>query len=394
MQQLINHINESLLKANHQKSIGCKSDLNFDHLKIASESFMRLSEYINGILKSNIKDNNLVLQLRITLEFSLFQANECLYGFLFRKLELDNSLKAAQNANYHINNLLKIIETKYNEADKVVKDYIDKGRINWELESLTIKVKLVEPIAKKAIVEKDYVKALDYYKKMSDLVDEINEFIKKNEVDLVLKRTELGNYYSSKAGIANTLSAIYINKSSYEDYWFEILEQFLDALKYLKLALENNPEQDKFKNGITTITGNIKMLLTENKSKWFEYMVYFNHDKNLELIMRQTDNENYKMLNAKLEIEKDKTKRFILNFGLLISIFLILSYALFQIAKSEIPGYRFLLLIFALPIIFIVIGAFALRSTESLKEENFLKLIKLALKINIKGLKTLSEKNQ
>ena len=61
---------------------------------------------------------------------------------------------------------------------------------------------------------------------MSDLVDEINEFIKKNEVDLVLKRTELGNYYSSKAGIANTLSAIYINKSSYEDYWFEILEQF------------------------------------------------------------------------------------------------------------------------------------------------------------------------
>lgn len=394
MQQIINHINESLLKANEEKSIGCKSDLNFEHLNIASESYKNLSEYIKGILESNITDNNLVLQLRITLEFCLFQANECLYGFLFRKQEFDNSLKAAEEANYHIENLLKIIETSYNEANKVAKDYIDRGRINWKLESLTIKVKLVEPIARKAVEEKDYVKALDYYKKMSDLDDKIYEFITNNEVDLVLKRTELGNYYSSKAGTANTLSAIYVLKCSYEDYWFEILEQFLYALKYLKLALDNNPEQDKFKNGIIAITDNIKLLLTENKAKWFEYMVYFNNDKNLELIMRQTDNENYKMLNAKLEIEKDKPKRFILTFGLLISIFLILTYALFQIAKSEIPGYRFLILIFALPIIFTVIGAFALRSTESLKEENFLKLMKLAFKINIKGLKTFSEKTE
>ena len=392
MQQMINHINESLLKANEEKSIGCRSDSNFEHLKIASESYNNLSEYIKEILESNTEDSNQDLQLKITQEFCLFQANECLFGFLFRKKEFDNSLKAAEEANYHIENLLKIIDSSYNEANEVAKDYIERGRINWKLESLTIKVKLIEPIARKAVEEKDYVRALDYYKKMSDLNDRIYEFITNNEVDLVLKRTELGNYYSSKAGTANTLSAIYVSKSGYEDYWLEILEQFLYVLKYLKLALNNNPEQDKFKEGILAVTDNTKLLLTENKSKWFEYMVYFNNDINLELIMRQTDNENYKMLNAKLEIEKDKPKRFILTFGFLISLFLILTYALFQIAKSEIPGYRFLILIFALPLIFTVIGAFALRSTESLKEENFLKLMKLAFKINIKGLKIFSDK--
>jgi hypothetical protein len=391
---MINHINESLLKANKEKSLGCKSDSDFGHLKIASESYKNLSDYLKEILESNALDSNLNLQLTITQEFCLFQANECLSGFLFRKQEFDNSLKAAEDANSHIENLLRIIDSRYNEANEVAKDYIDRGRVNWKLEALTIKVKLLEPIARKAVEEKDFVRALDYYKKTNDLNDGIFEFITNNEVDLVLKRTELGNYYSSKAGTANTLSAIYVLKSGYEDYWLEILEQFLYVLKYLKLALKNNPEQDKFKEGIEAVTDNTKILLTENKAKWFEYMVYFNNDRNLELIMRQTDNENYKMLNAKLEIEKDKPKHFILTFGFLISLFLILTYVLFQVAKSEIPGYRFLILIFALPLIFTVIGAFALRSTESLKEENFLKLMKLAFKINIKGLKIFSDKTQ
>ena len=394
MQEKINHINKALINANHEKSVGCKSNDNVEHLKIASEHYNNLSNYIKEILDSDLGDDNINLQLIITQEFCLFEANECLYGFLFRKRENDGSLKAAEKANYHIKNLLTIIESNYEKANASAKNYIDRGKTNWVLSSLTIKVKLIEPIARKALEDNNYVRALDYYKKISDLNDDVYKYISNNEVDLVLKRTELGNYYSSKAGTANTLSAIFVSKGTYEDYWIEILEQFLHVLKYLKLALNNNPEQDKFKDGIAAVTDNIKLLLIENKAKWFEYMIFFNNDKNLELIMRQTDNENYKMINAKLEIENDKPKRFILTFGLLISLFLILAYALFQIAKSEIPGYRFLILIFALPLIFTVIGAFALRSTESLKEENFLKLMKLAFKINIKGLKIFSDKTQ
>lgn len=394
MQDKILHINNSLIKANEEKSVACKSDSNLDFFKTASESYNELAKFIQEIINTNEISTSLHFQLTITIEFSLFESNECFYGFLFRKKQYDDALKIAEQANKHIENLLSLVESGYETVDVIAKNYIDRGKIDWKLSSLTIKIKLLEPIARKSMEEKDFVKALDYYNKINDLHEVIHNYIITNEVDLVLKRTELGNYYSAKAGTANSLSAIFVMKSGFEDYFIEILEQFLFVLKYLKLALLNNPEQDKFKIGINSVTDNIRVLLSENKKKWFEYIIYFKHNKNLELIMRQTDNDNYKMSSAKLELEKDKTKRFILTFGYLISLFLILTYVFFQIAISQILWYRFLVLIFALPLLFTIIGAFALRSTESLKEENFLKLMKLAFKINIKGLKIFSSKEK
>ena len=110
--------------------------------------------------------------------------------------------------------------------------------------------------------------------------------------------------------------------------------------------------------------------------------------------MKKTDTDLYKMESAKLEIEKNKPKQILLTFSFYFSFFLILLYALFQIAISEIVWYRFLVLIIALPVFFTVIGAFALRTTDSLKEENFIELIKLAFKTNISGLKILTRKEK
>jgi hypothetical protein len=63
-----------------------------------------------------------------------------------------------------------------------------------------------------------------------------------------------------------------------------------------------------------------------------------------------------------------------------------------QIGTSKMSWYTFLGVIFVLPIIVTVIGAFILRSTNALKEENFIKLMTLALKINFQGLKALTGK--
>ncbi|HRE76952.1 MAG TPA: hypothetical protein PLL09_03915 [Flavobacterium sp.] len=392
MHNTIDQINKLHEKALEEKRIACKSDLSVENFKTASVYYNDLVNYINEVIALNVDDVNLNLQLTITKEYGLFQVNECLYGFLFRKGKYDRALEIARLANDHIQKLLKIIELNYDTANEKAKDYIDRGKIDWKLSSLTIKIKLLEPIARKSMQEEKFVNALDHYKKINDLHEINHRYIMENEVDLVLKRTELGNYYSAKAGVANSLGAIYVLKSGDQDYFIEILEQFMNVIQFLKLAQNNNPEQDKFKDGIIAVTNSIKVLLNENKNKWFEYIIYFKNDKTLELIMRQTDNENYKMLNAKLEIEKDKPKRIILTFGFLLCFFLIIAHTIFQIAVSEINWFRFIILIFALPLFFTVIGAFALRSTESLKEENFLKLMKLAFKINVKGLKIFSEK--
>ncbi len=106
----------------------------------------------------------------------------------------------------------------------------------------------------------------------------------------------------------------------------------------------------------------------------------------------ETSNELYKRQSAKFEIEKDKTKRFLLVGLFWVIVMFCVTYILISIATSNISWYRFIAIMFGFPLVITIIGAFILRTTDSLKEENFIKLMTLALKINLQGLRTLSSK--
>ena len=242
--------------------------------------------------------------------------------------------------------------------------------------------------------EADYVSAFDSYKKMESLQEKAHKYVEESDLPEVFKRTERGNYFANKASTAMTYAGIYIKKSVKNNYDVDIIKQFLIALVNIKKAQENNPEQDRYKEGSETTINNIKNILVKNKNNWFDYLNRLDNDNDLIKIMKETDNDLYKMESAKLEIEENKPKQLLLTFSFYFSFFLILMYALFQIAISEIIWYRFLALIIALPVFFTIIGAFALRSTDSLKEENFLELMKLAFKTNISGLKILTKKGE
>ena len=109
--------------------------------------------------------------------------------------------------------------------------------------------------------------------------------------------------------------------------------------------------------------------------------------------MQQTDNDLYKRQKAKIELENDSLKRIIISGGFWFGIFIGLGYFLLQLASSDISWYRFLAVIFFLPLFFIIVGAFTLKTTNSLKEENFIRLMELTLKMSFKGLKALSDKD-
>jgi uncharacterized protein YqhQ len=94
-----------------------------------------------------------------------------------------------------------------------------------------------------------------------------------------------------------------------------------------------------------------------------------------------------------IELEKDNTKRFLLMGGFWTLLLFCIVYLLLQIATINISWFRFISVMFGLPIVATVFGAFILRTTNSLKEENFIKLMTLALKINFQGLRILSRKD-
>jgi hypothetical protein len=381
MEEKISRVNEYYNQGLQAKDIARRSDENLEQYKISAENYEQAAHLIDEILQETESSKlNFVTQTKALREYYLFEANECRYAFDYKRNLFDTAKDFADTARQHIENALQIIEDNYSRLNDETKRFLDKMKSNWTLCINTIPIRQLEPVAKKSMIDKDYITALDSYRQMGELQDNVHDYVINSQLPEVYKRTEKGNYFASKASIAMSLAGVYTAKSSNNDYQKEILEQFLFALDYIKQAQEINPEQDKYKEGKDTTIENIKAVLFENKGKWFEYLTEFNNNKNLTSIMQQTDNDFFKLQNAKLEIEKNKPKQLILTFGFMFSLFIGLGYFLFQVALSEVSWYRFLGLILALPVFFTVIGAFALRATDSLKEENFLKLMELVEK--------------
>ena len=66
----------------------------------------------------------------------------------------------------------------------------------------------------------------------------------------------------------------------------------------------------------------------------------------------------------------------------------------FEISTKNIQWYKFILTLFIIPLFFTLLGAFILRTTSTLKEVPFIKLVEMTLKLNFKGLKSLTKINK
>ncbi|MCW3110832.1 MAG: hypothetical protein JWQ09_5338 [Segetibacter sp.] len=107
----------------------------------------------------------------------------------------------------------------------------------------------------------------------------------------------------------------------------------------------------------------------------------------------EADKEKESVLKIMLrkELTKDKLKQLFVVGSFWIGAFSAVGYFLLEVAQENIDWYRFIGILFALPIFFTLLGAFILKMTSSLKEESFLKLILVTLNLNFKGLKSFTE---
>ncbi|UPK67996.1 hypothetical protein [Chitinophaga filiformis] len=66
-----------------------------------------------------------------------------------------------------------------------------------------------------------------------------------------------------------------------------------------------------------------------------------------------------------------------------------LIYALKDLGESGMSWFRFTGILMAIPTLFVLLGVFVLYSSDSMKGESLYKLIKLSLRINLSGIKSL-----
>lgn len=391
--------NELFDKALKTKDVARISDNNVNSFQQAADFYKQAADNIfNHVLTDNSIDFDRKIQSSALAHYYKFEENDCLYAYNYKNNIFPTAINCANNAQQEIDKALTIIQTNITSVNQATQDFLLKMQKNWKSSSISIKIKQLEPIAKKAMIDKDYIKAFDNFNQMLKIQKELYEYDEREGLEPVFIRIAKGNYIGMSANVNQAMAGILASKITNQIFSFDLsndlLKHFLNSLDLSFNAFEANPEWDKYRSGAEIIRTNIQTLLQNNKSNWFNYLTENNNNQYLIKIMQQTDNDLYKRQKAKIELENDSLKRIIISGGFWFGIFIGLGYFLLQVASSDISWYRFLAVMFFLPLFFIIIGAFALKTTNSLKEENFIKLMELTLKMSFKGLNALSDKDE
>lgn len=391
--------NELYDKALKTKDVARISDNNINSFQQAADYYKQAADNIyNHILTDKSIDFDTKIQSSALAHYYKFEENDCLYAYNYKNNIFPTAINCANNAQQEIDKALTIIQTNLTSLKQETQDFLLKMQKNWKSSSISIKIKQLEPIAKKAMIDKDYIKAFDNFNQMLKIQKELYEYDEREELEPVFIRIAKGNYIGMSANVNQAMAGILASKITNQTFSFDLsndlLKHFLNSLDLSFNAFEANPEWDKYRSGAEVIRTNIQTLLQNNKSNWFNYLTENNNNQYLIKIMQQTDNDLYKRQKAKIELENDSLKRIVISGGFWFGIFIGLGYFLLQLASSDISWYRFLAVIFFLPLFFIIVGAFALKTTNSLKEENFIKLMELTLKMSFKGLNALSDKDE
>ena len=377
-------VNELFDKGHNTKDIARKSDENIDLYKDASDQYSQaanlLGQVINELDESKI---NTLTRAKALKEYYYFESFECSNAYEYKNNRYGSAIEKAKEAQIHILSALKIIEDNFSKLNDETKTFLSEMQSNWTLCKLTVPIKIAEPTAKNAIVSKDYVTAMDSYRQMNELQDAVFNYVN-NSTTLgeVYKRIERGNYYSSKASIANSIAGIYTKKGGNNDK--EILEQFLISLDNIKKAQDINPEWSKFKEGADVTRSNIKKILKSKPNDWDEFYFNFESNEQLKILMKETDVNKFNEIELKRKLDKpeNKTTKLLIFGGFWTSLFLILMASITTLFILKIHWLIVILIILLVQLAYALISATVLRNLGDLSEKGLIDIYKFTIKLN------------
>ncbi len=276
---ILDQINKIFEEALKQKDIARKNDSHLENYNKASVLYKQASNmYSQFLSKAKNIDINNEIDIKQLIEYYLYESYDCNYVFHYKNHQFKEAISDATFAKNHINNALEIINKNIEILDERLQEHLLLLKINYVLSSLSIKIKILEPKAKDAFINKNYMEAMDFYNEMNQIQDEIFKYVNTANLEPIYKRIQKGNYYAGKASISNAIAGIYLSKDNPSDYLFEVIKQFIDAHKFIKLAQDINPEWDLYKNGYEITKENIKTILIDNIDNWEKILHEFNDE--------------------------------------------------------------------------------------------------------------------
>jgi hypothetical protein len=384
-----NHFFNEGIRLKRISNIGGTNYIN-DYVN-ASINFNSAYELISNYLINNTPEIHFKTQIETLAYYYKYEFFECKYAIEYKQNLFDSAIVYAKKAKEQIENAIKVIDDNISKLNADKLEMFNVHLRNWELSLKTIKIREIEPLSKKARLENNFMVAIDSYKKIKRLQEEVYLYINKSEFEEIHKRTEEGNFFANNVNVSISLANLYSSKDS-SKYYFEIIKELINAIKFSKKALKTNPEQDMYKNGLIEYEKELIKSLKDKKEIWIETLLKTNYNKQVINSMIKIDKKHYQKQIKKMKINESHSMSFknLLWFVLLISF---IAGGLVLIFKSGLSWWYLLLLGLFIIILFTVIGAFALKAENKIKEKTFIEIIKICFKNGLNSINKISNKN-
>lgn len=187
--------NELYDKALKTKDIARISDDNINSFQQAADFYKQTADNIfHNILSDNTIDFDTEIQSSALAHYYKFEENDCLYAYNYKNNIFETAINCANLAQQEIEQSLSIIQTNFASLKLETQNFLSKMQKNWKSCSIAIKIKQLEPIAKKAMIDKDYIKAFDNFNQMLKIQKDLYEYNEVEGLEQVYIRIAKGNY--------------------------------------------------------------------------------------------------------------------------------------------------------------------------------------------------------
>jgi hypothetical protein len=350
------------------------------------------------LIENNYPKNN----PKTLLDFFLSQVNYC----YFQACSFFSKYSTLVPFNYDLTLYYDTLAEKYIEIaihheteiinSPLITNHDKTVLLDYKHRKLVLKVNKLDNISTKAIIEDDPKSSFRFLINAIDAQKEVLEFaringdkfdISREEANLLSKEIKL-EACRAELILLRIKKGIETKKDSFE----EIIGNYIAMTKTSKVAYKTNPNSDKFRDSYLELKKELIQLLQNSKPYWFSYLIKFENEKEIEDIMKEIDVEKYKLEKAKLELKEKPIKQIVLIGSFYTFMFLAILLSIVLIANLKLPFYVFFFSIILAIVSYVCLNAFILKSVNSLSEEGLIKILELAFKFPIAGLKSFSLK--
>jgi len=382
--------NQILSTAFELKETARKSKKDFKLFFEASKKFKEASEAYKDLVKKTTNENDKE-SMQLYSEYYIHESLSCKSAYFYEKGDIAHALTLLEEADAKLD-LLLTDGGKIASKDPTILKNIKK----WEFHKYCNKANFFAYKGRENFRNGRYIEALDNYQQAIDASKECVVVAEKkvmaNELEQVYLRISNGNVCGMYFNLTNSFAGILLNhiENTFADsisLKMKLFDYLIDGLDFSHKAFKANPEWKEYVDGIESYNYNINIFLENNKDLWLNIFEKYNHLPEVRSVMKRIDLKKYN----EYQLQDNKPIKiwsiggfFIFSLGIIFLLVFIVFYN-FSLINA------FLICVLA-EILFLIMGAFILRTSGDLSEGNMMELIKMALKIQFRISNFLSKK--